>query len=205
MYYGQFDTDRFIEEYFPENYVGNCIEVGAVDGIHLSNTYMFELKGWNCLCIEPQPGFGYFDSLRSNRSNALNFAISSISADDVSFNVVSLNDSPSNAISGLSVDQRLMDQHAHMNPSVNEISVSTRRLDWCIENYFNHETIDFISIDVEGTELDVLDSFDINAYSTRLIVVENNFESADIEIFFAMRGWKKDKRVAVNDFYVRNL
>jgi FkbM family methyltransferase len=203
MYYGQFETDKYISEYFPQDYVGNCIEVGAVDGIELSNTYRFELMGWDCLCIEPQLGAGYFDGLAQNRKKFLNFAISSTVADDVTFNAVSLNDMPANAISGLEIDQKLLEQHAYLNPKVSQTSVSTRRLDWCIEEYFNHETIDFMSIDVEGTELDVLNSFDINAYNTTLYVVENNWNDTDIEIFFVERGWRKDKRIVVNDFYVR--
>lgn len=204
-YYGQFETDRYISEYFPAGYGGSCIEVGAVDGIELSNTYYFELMGWDCLCIEPQNGPGYFDDLVINRKNAINYAIASENDDNVTFNVVHLNDTPANAISGLQVDDRLITQHHMYNPRIVESKVSTRRLDWCIKKYFNKEKIDFISIDVEGTELDVLHSFDINAYGIELFVVENNFEDVDIEIFFAENGWKKHKRIAVNDFYVRNL
>ena len=203
-YFGQFETDRYIEEYFPPEYIGNCIEVGAVNGIELSNTFKFEIMGWNCLCIEPQTGTGYFDDLILNRQNAINFAVASENKDDVPFNVVSFNDVPANAISGLELDQRLIDQHQYLNPTIKQTTVCTRRLDWCIDYYFPHDKIDFISIDVEGTELDVLLSFDINAYNTKLIVVENNFEDAEIEIFFAKNGWKKDKRIVVNDFYVRN-
>ena len=203
-YFGQFETDKYIEEYFPSGHIGNCIEVGAVDGVDLSNTLRFELMGWGCLCIEPQTGPGYFDDLVLNRKNAINFAIASENRDDVPFNVVSFNDVPANAISGLEIDERLIKQHLYLNPKIKKTTVDTRRLDWCINEFFQTEKIDFISIDVEGTELDVLNSFDVNKYGTELIVVENNFEDVEIEIFFAQNGWKKDKRIVVNDFYVRN-
>lgn len=213
VYYAQFDVDKVIDEiYFPGKETGNCIEVGAVDGVESSNSLYFEQKGWNCLCIEPQPGPGYFESLIKNRKLALNYAISSSTSDDATFTVVYC--SPDwlggqkrawNGMSGLEVDQRLIEQHEgwNMKPEKKEIKVKTRRLDWCIENYFNHDTIDFISIDVEGSELDVLKSFDVNKYNTKLLVIENNFNDPDIENYLKPLGWKKDRREEINDFYVK--
>lgn len=211
-YYGQFMTDKIINErYFGENYIGNCIEVGAVDGIDLSNTYFFEKLGWNCMCIEPQPGTGYFDSLKLNRKLALNYAISSEEREDILFTIIYMkrpwekNYNQSNAISGLSIDERLIEQHLNMGFQIaaQQIPVKTKTLEWCIKNHFDKETIDFISIDVEGTELDVLKSFDVNAYNTKLLVIENNFNDPEIESYLKEMGWRKDIRVEVNDFYIK--
>ena len=49
-YYSQHGEDKYIESLFPEK-EGVCIEVGAYDGITLSNTLHFEQKGWTALCI----------------------------------------------------------------------------------------------------------------------------------------------------------
>jgi hypothetical protein len=76
-------------------------------------------------------------------------------------------------------------------------------LDWCIENHFRHPIIDFITIDTEGTELDVLKSFDVNKYNIKLLVVENNFNDPYVENYLADKMWVKDKRIEVNDFYIR--
>jgi FkbM family methyltransferase len=203
-FYGQFNppVDKIIRDYFPDKKTGNCIEVGAVDGISLSNTYHFELNGWNCLCIEPITS--YFDTLKLNRKKVLNYAISSTEKDLTDFNLVKLGDNLA-AISGLELDKRLIDQHVNMGykPLVEEIKVSTKRLDWCIENFFNYDVIDFISIDTEGSEMDVLTSFDVNKYNTKLLIIENNFNDLDIENYLNQKGWVKDKRVEVNDFYVK--
>ena len=40
-FYGQWETDKYILEYFDESYIGNCIEVGAANGIKGSNTKYF--------------------------------------------------------------------------------------------------------------------------------------------------------------------
>lgn len=203
-YFGQFGADRSIEEYFPTGYKGKCIEVGAVDGIQISNTAHFELLGWDCMCIEPQPGPGYFADLARNRKCAINCAISSNNSDDMEFHVVYCNGTPWNGMSGLRVDERLVEQHRQMGFEIRieSIRVPTRRLDWCIQTFFDHPTIDFISIDVEGTELDVLQSFDVKAYNTTLFIIENNFDDPGIPEYMRSRGFRRDKRIEVNDFYV---
>jgi FkbM family methyltransferase len=202
-YYGQFNppVDALIRSYFPDQQKGNCIEVGAVDGIFVSNTLHFERNGWDALCIEPIPQ--YYAKLKQNRKNALNYAAASANSDDVKFTVVNMSNDNQSSISGLEVDERLMESHSPLNPTKEVISVKTRRLDWCIENYFNHETIDFISIDTEGNELDVLKSFDVNKYNIKLLIIENNFNDDTIEKYLDELGWVKDQRVVVNDFYVK--
>ena len=65
-YYSQHGEDKYIESLFPEK-EGVCIEVGAYDGITLSNTLHFEQKGWTALCIEPIPSA--FDKCKTIRKN----------------------------------------------------------------------------------------------------------------------------------------
>lgn len=205
-YYGQFypQIDAIIKNYFPNQTIGNCIEVGGVDGIYMSNTYHYELIGWNSLVIEPIPQ--YYERLKNNRKNTLNYAISDKNEDDVEFVVCKLKDDNMSAISGLKVDDKLVEMHEQggWNPQKEIIKVSTRRLDWCIENHFNHETIDFISIDTEGNELDVIKSFDVNKYNIKLLVVENNHNEPFIEDYLKTQGWEKHLRYEVNDFYIKS-
>lgn len=202
-FYGQFGTDKYIKEYFPNKNNGVCIEVGAVDGRYISNTLHFEEIGWDVLCIEPIPE--YFNQLKGNRSLSLNYAISDIHSDSEEFTLITMNNNNKSSISGLKVDNRLIDTHIQygLDPKLETIQVKSRRLDWCIENYFNHDTIDFISIDTEGNEIDVLKSFDVNKYNITLLVVENNYNDPEIEEYLNNKGWIKDKRIEVNDFYIK--
>ena len=205
-FYGQFSppVDELIREYFPNQEFGTCIEIGAVDGIEFSNTYHFEINGWECLCVEPIPS--HYNELKRNRKLSLNYAISSENNEDVEFTSVVLKDNTRTAISSLNIDDRLFKQLENLghNPIKENIKVSSKRLDWCIEEHFNKNKIDFISIDTEGTELDVLKSFDVNRYNTKLLIIENNFNDPEIEEYLNSNGWIKDKRVNVNDFYIKN-
>ena len=206
MYYGQFDDDRLIEEYFEEGYIGGCIDVGATNGVNINNTLHFEENGWYCLCIEPNPNS--FIQLKNNRKHSLNFAISNINRDLIDFTIVNLNtefNENEGAISSLNLDKRLYQDHINMgfNLTTKDVKVSVRTLDFCIENFYNFAKIDFIDIDTEGTELDVLKGFDINRWQPKLIVVENNYNTPDIENYLKTFQYFKDKRVGVNDYYIK--
>ena len=202
MFFGQFNppVDFLIKQYFPLGYVGRCVEVVAVDGVFLSNSYHFELNGWESLCVEPIPK--YFDSLQRNRKNAVCFAAANENSDDREFSVFTMANSNQSSVSGLAVDIRLLEAHEIYNPVKETISVKTRRLDWIIDNYFKGGPIDFISIDTEGNELEVLFSIDLALYGVKLLIIENNYNDPAIEQYLSGLGWRKDKRVEVNDFYI---
>ena len=47
--------DEWILKQFPEGFRGYAVEIGALDGQYISNTWLLEQNGWTCLCIEPNP------------------------------------------------------------------------------------------------------------------------------------------------------
>jgi len=205
-YYGQFLDDKVIEGYFDSNYVGGCIDIGATNGIDINNTKHFEENGWYSLCIEPNPNS--YEKLKNNRKNTINLAISNFNKDLVNFIIVNLNDNSAEsegAISSLSLDKKLYQDHLKLgfNLTTKSIKVSVRTLDYCIENYYNYHKIDFLSIDTEGTEIDVLKGFDINRWQPKLIVSENNYNESDVENYLKQFGYIKDKRIEVNDYYIK--
>lgn len=200
-YYGQFGDDRIIESYFEKDYIGGCIDVGASNGISINNTRHFEELGWYCLCVEPNPQ--YFEELKNNRSHVVKAAISNKN-DRLTFNIVNLNGCE-DAMSSLELDKRLIDSHLKSGYSINirpEI-VDVLTLDKCVEQYYKYHKIDFVSIDTEGTELDVLKGFSIEKWNPTVIMVENNFNDPDIEIYLNLYDYKFDKRAGVNDFYIK--
>lgn len=203
-YYGQGDppVDAVIETYFPGQREGACIEVGACDGVFLSNTLYFEKLGWRCLCIEPNPA--YAPALQRNRRGpTLSLAVANTCDENMRFTVCELPGRNYSAISGLSIDSRLLHAHESYKPILHEITVPVRPLSWCIDQHFRESVIHFISIDTEGSELSVLESFDVNGYGTRLLIVENNFNDDSTRSYLAALGWHLDRRVEVNDFFIR--
>ena len=140
--------------------------------------------------------------MRMYRRLALNFACSNYDKKNVPFYVYDINDGNQEAISSLSVDQRLVESHKEMINRVEEIKVEARKLDTILSR-INIEKIDFISIDTEGTELDVLDGFDISRWMPKLFVIENNFQEPKFSEYLSKFGYEFSERIGVNDFFVR--
>jgi len=178
-YYGGWETDKIIETYFtdkkPED--GVAIEVGMGEGIVISNTYYFELLGWNVLCIEPNPI--YFQSCKRSRKNVLPFACGKENRDNATFKIFDMGSGHNDSYGSCSaleteIENRTFNAHKHLIRRQFEAKVSVRTLDFILENNFKVDLIDFISIDTEGNEIDVLKGFDINRWKPKLFIKIQN-------------------------------
>jgi FkbM family methyltransferase len=202
MYYSQFGEDVILSSYFNNNYKGVCVEVGADDGISGSNTYHFEKKGWNCICVEPV--LESYNKCKLIRDNVINCCISDYNKDNVDFSVVTLNNTNTSAISSLKIDDRLITSHESHNPEVYIVKVNVRTLTSIFKDNNFPIDIDFISIDTENTELDVVKGIRFDEYNIKFLVIENNFNEPFVEEYLILQNFKKIKRNAVNDIYVNN-
>ena len=67
IFYSQHGEDCLLWEFFNKcNPMGFYIDVGAFDGKHLSNSYVFDMNGWNGICVEPEEQ--YFQRCASQRT-----------------------------------------------------------------------------------------------------------------------------------------
>lgn len=199
-------ADEVLRSYFPNyTYKGTIIEVGAYHPIILSNSYHFEKNRWNAYCIEANHlEFGEFKS----RQHALNYACSDKDEDDVPFTVVTSSGWTA-GFSSLEVDYKVVNHFGghKVIQQLNNIKVKTRKLDTLLSEFMPEVTkIDILTIDVEGSELLVLNGFDIDKWKPTLIFIEdhnyNNGESSLCK-FLISHGYKLDHRVKYNCFYKR--
>jgi FkbM family methyltransferase len=150
---------------------GFFIDIGAHDGIQISNTYVLEQQGWQGICIEPIPEI--YSLLQENRScDTFNVAISSSTDKAASFFKVS-------GMEGLSGLERQMPDRIRLGLQergldIELITVNAIPFDELMKTYPHLEYVDFLSIDVEGGEQDVLDSIDFQRMRFGLITIENN-------------------------------
>jgi len=203
MFYGQHKEDAYLSTLFPDDLPDLsrvCIEVGAYDGVNGSNTYHFEQKGWRALCIEPIDG--PFQNCLRYRKECVNCCISSEDSEDKEFHIFCLGDNLS-AISGLEPDQRLIESHSHMITDRRKCMVKVRSLTSLLDELNYPKNIDFISIDTENTEMDVLKGIDFTKYNIKAMIIENNFNEPFCEDYLKQFGYKKIHRVVVNDFYIK--
>jgi FkbM family methyltransferase len=201
-FYGQHGEDAFLANNIFQNITdGVCIEVGAYDGVSLSNTYHFEQKGWRALCIEPIDVV--FNKCKQVRKECYKYCISDKDEKERTFTQFNLQGDNCGAISSLEPDERLIKSHKHLINSTSNVTVEVRSLNSLLEEINFPKNIDFISIDTENTELDVLKGLDLNVYNVKLFIIENNYNEPFCEDYLKQFGYNKFHRIAVNDFYMK--
>lgn len=163
--FAQLKQDLEVVDYYHEKKDGYFVDIGAHDGRTLSNTYLLErYYQWKGICVEPLPDkFRHLKRIRRN-SHCINQAIFSVSG-------LSLPFARSGLFSGLVdyIDCHL--QHKQM-PT---FQVTTITLDEVLHQVQAPHQIDYLSIDTEGSELEVLKSINFSDYRFGIIHVEHNF------------------------------
>lgn len=169
---------------------GYFVEVGANQPENESQTFSLEQRGWTGVLVEPQPDLA--DQLRRRRSAKV-FAAACTSRRNAGSNMVLY-------LAGghSSFDRKL--NLAEIKPH-GAIEVPTRTLDQILLEA-GARSIDFISIDVEGHELDVLDGFDLERWSPRLILVEDFLLHLQLHRCLTRRGYRWLRRTGINNWYV---
>jgi len=198
-YYSQFHEDRLLELVFRGRESGTCVEVGAHDGITGSNTYRFEKAGWKCVLVEPIPGL--CRRMRAFRTGAVVNCAASSEPGEAVFHVAE----PLESWSSLHLTERRRDRITAAEAAVREIRVPKRTLDDILAEA-GVETPDFVSIDVEGHELEVLKGFSLDRFRPRILIVEDNLDGtgAGVKAHLENAGYRNFLRTGVNDWYARD-
>ena len=163
-YYGQHGEDYILWQVFKDKKSGFFIDVGAFDGIHLSNSYLFELAGWQGPCIEAYPE--YFALCQQNRPGSI--CIHAACLDDKGRETVTFYAERLGFLSSVEGDyedvaRRYQGRGLEFD-GFQKIKVPAMTLDRILVSLQAQPKIDFVSIDVEGSELKVLQGFDLERY-----------------------------------------
>ena len=148
MYYSQSGQDEWVDKIFRSKRDGFYLDIGAYDGIESSNTaYLGRELGWKGLSVEANRSA--YDSLVANRPDSTNI-----------FAAVTNYDGTCN-FSGFSI-------------SDGGSPVPCFKLNTLLEQYNAPERIDYLSIDVEGSEYAILEYFDFYRWQIGAMTVEHN-------------------------------
>lgn len=193
--------DRWLDNFFTHKRSGFFVDVGAYDGVHLSNSYHFEQIGWTGLLVEPDPARAEHCLIARPRSHTFHCAaVDSPDVREVTFHQVDA--------AGVFSTTNLTTEHANRLSNMGHVfkpmTVPARTVDSMLEEIGAH-CIDFVSIDVEGAELSVLKGFDLRRWSPSIVVIESNTKSRSPEIrdYFVRNGYGYWHSIDVNDFYRR--
>ena len=169
--FAQFGEDVMLRRFFGDQPAGFFIDVGAYDPVVDSVTQHFSLCGWTGINVEPLPELHRkFVSARPNDIN-LNLALS----DHVgALDLIANRSHPglSTATAELAEDYRRRGDH------LERLRVPTTTLSELVAEHCPGRTVDFLKLDAEGHEAEILGGANLLKWRPRVIVVEAAFRPA---------------------------
>lgn len=199
-FYSQQDEDKYIIQYLLKNKIndGTYLEIGACDGLLYSNTKTLEdFFNFTGILIEPQEHF--FNNIKKNRSIIKNELYNCVVTNNNSTTITFIGD---NAEGGV----------------LNNINTDLNRFNWKPYNVPNKQMkdilhnskfnyIDFMIIDVEGSELSLLKSIDFDFPIFCIIIEAHSGEQEKNKIFgyfLKTNGFKFKERQRGNEVWLNH-
>ena len=200
-FYSQKGEDSILWEFFKNRRSGTYVDIGAMDGLRNSNTYYFEKLGWSGMCVEAHPK--YAGLCRKNRPGSINIyaAVGSQVKQFTEFCA-----SPFGAASCIKAinTKRICTKN---NQNIRELKII--RVPMVTMNFLLQlhgiTSVDYVSVDVEGTEIDVLRGFNLERYKPRLVILEHNFlvNIRNMRKYMHQKGYHFARSIRINSFYCR--
>jgi len=189
-FYSQCGQDQWVHQYFQGKTNGVFVDVGAHDGVTFSNTYHFEKDlQWTGICIEANPKV-YTDLVRNRKCLNLNCCVSNIGGTSVDFLQLS---GYTEMLSGIvsTYDQRHLAridrELAYHGGTKKVLQIPQRTLGEICEEH-GITSIDYLSIDTEGCEYQIIQGLNLSQIQVELIDVENNYPDTFIVIDSHLKG-----------------
>ena len=167
--YSQLGQDLEVIKFYNYKSHGFFVDIGASDGIEISNTYILESRfSWRGICCEPIPS--KFEKCVKNRKNSIcyNDAVYNQSGLEISFDIANNYDQ----LSGISEHMR---NCSLVYSNSTTIKVKTISLTDVLDNANAPLFIEYMSLDTEGSEFEILKNFNFEKYTFGLIDVEHNY------------------------------
>lgn len=229
-YRSQIGQDYLLNRWFFKDHRGGVfVDVGAYDGVAGSNSYFFEKSlGWKGIAVEPQPQ-AYRKLIKSRRCKAIN-ACAYDSVGSIEFRQLVIPDEPKrdhlcNArlppmlalrLSGVHNGEQLSGITSHFTDAH-----STRMDATLVDFQARYEThtvrcirltdvleenglwvVDYLSIDVEGAELNVLNGLDLDRFHTNIISIERSARFREVRDVLDRAGFEHAGVLFWDDIYV---
>lgn len=192
MYKSQYNQDKILnEKYFKNKENGVFLDIGAHDGISLSNTYFFEKSlNWSGICFEPMTSV--FEKLKENRNCVCINGCAWNKTEKKKFRMI---EGYSEMLSGI-IDSyndshlNRIEQECHgYGSTYKDIDVDCYDINEVL-NQYNFTKIDLISIDTEGSEFEILKNINFKIFDIDYILVEDNYNSTELLNFLNGVGYK---------------
>tara|TARA_A100001011_G_C14204427_1_gene797168 strand:- start:131 stop:820 length:690 start_codon:yes stop_codon:yes gene_type:complete len=180
---GYHDLDKKMLEFL--NYKnGFYVDCGANDGVNQSTTWYYEKHlNWKGILIEPITSV--FDELKKNRHKDNHFKNCALTSQKYQDNNVEFYYNKNDTLTGALIKKE----------NSEKISVKAKTFNQIMDEINFKDKIDFFSLDVEGSELDVLEGINFSKHHIEYLLIEtHNFSK--LKRFLDLKNYKFIKRLS---------
>ena len=192
-FHSQEEQDRWILTCaFPHVRNGYFVDVGSGDGVFMSNTNALEKIGWDGICVDPFPS-----NMKGRSCLLLKEVVSDVPGQTVRFRKAGFLGGIEEGIG------RWKDHETVRESDVQEFQ--TTSLTEILLKANAPRFIHYMSIDIEGAELDALKGFDFSQYQVGAFTIEHNFEEpkrTQIRQLLESKGYRFARSSAQDDYYL---
>lgn len=155
----------------------NFLDIGANHPTELSNTYLFYVEGFHGVLLEPDPDLVKALKKARPKDTVINKAVTVDAADNLDFYLMQ----PHTLNTFSEKEVKLYQEHYKDVKVRGKIKVQTTQLDVLMKEYFS-TGLDFLSIDIEGLDYDILSNFNFKKYRPKVVCVETMVYLQDKEL-----------------------
>ncbi|HEX7779049.1 MAG TPA: FkbM family methyltransferase [Vicinamibacterales bacterium] len=189
-FYSQIGQDKWVlERMFPGERHGFFLDVGSGDGTQLSNSKALEERGWTGLCVDPFP-----KNMDGRTCRMFKAVVFSEPGRTLRFHAAG-------DTGGLADTLGALKESAVTAPTV---ELTTTTLQAILQEAKAPDLIHFVSLDIEGAELEALKAFPFEKHRIGAMAVEHNFEEpkrTDIQTLMQRHGYRRVHSWQQDDFY----
>jgi hypothetical protein len=183
--------DRWIVlEVYPGLRKGFFVDLGSGDGVVNSNTKALEDLGWDGVCVDPFP-----TDMSGRRCTLFTAPVDSVGGKRVRFRMAG-------ALGGI---EPLMGRWKGATQGARVVELETRTVTELLAQAKAPPFIHYMSIDIEGAELEALKGLDFSRYRIGALTVEHNFEEpkrSEIRRLLERDGYRLARSIAQDDYYL---
>lgn len=194
-FFSQDGEDKILKNIFSNINNGFYVDVGAHHPFRYSNTQALYLNGWNGINIEPTPkDIKLFYKTRTRDINIQK----AVGKKTGNLTLYCFEDSALNTTSKSRAEKTINSKQSIL---VDEMRVKVDTLENILNKQVMGKKIDLFNIDVEGKELEVLQSNNWKVYSPEVIVVENINHNNTIPIYLKMKDYQLVEKTRMSEVY----